>query len=308
MHSYEALLTKYQNYLIIQVDILILLKCEHRLFEYQKVHSEVLKEIDKRNLINQKCKVLSFHVGAIAIMQKLDLNRVLNELEQLIFKEKQFLNPVIYNNTLVALAMIYYVDIKDYKKATALFEKLLIEDFTKIYSSGIYYFSSCDLILILSFLVLYGCSSANPEKYETVQNEEIPLTIHDTILYEETSEKIFTITKLKDKRKIIDEMVLHQNGTEIQPEDLFLLSMGRILRFVSQERDLVMIYYDQGTYDYIIYFYGQSDPDKITAQYDFNIADKILRFDDPHGKDSSLEIINYLRKVYSKEIVISGLE
>ena len=69
-----------------------------------------------------------------------------------------------------------------------------------------------------------------------------------------------------------------------------------------------MIYYDQGTYDYIIYFYGQSDPDKITAQYDFNIADKILRFDDPHGKDSSLEIINYLRKVYSKEIVISGLE
>lgn len=148
MHSYEALLTKYQNYLIIQVDILILLKCEHRLFEYQKVHSEVLKEIDKRNLINQKCKVLSFHVGAIAIMQKLDLNRVLNELEQLIFKEKQFLNPVIYNNTLVALAMIYYVDIKDYKKATALFEKLLIEDFTKIYSSGIYYFSSCDLINI----------------------------------------------------------------------------------------------------------------------------------------------------------------
>lgn len=164
------------------------------------------------------------------------------------------------------------------------------------------------LILILSFLVLYGCSSANPEKYETVQNEEIPLTIHDTILYEETSEKIFTITKLKDKRKIIDEMVLHQNGTEIQPEDLFLLSMRRILRFVSQERDLVMIYYNQGTYDYIIYFYGQSDPDKITAQYDFNIADKILRFDDPHGKDSSLEIINYLRKVYSKEIVISGLE
>ncbi|WP_448910407.1 hypothetical protein [Holdemania massiliensis] len=148
MHSYEALLTKYQNYLIIQVDILILLKCEHRLFEYQKVHSEVLKEIDKRNLINQKCKVLSFHVGAIAIMQKLDLNRVLNELEQLIFKEKQFLNPVIYNNTLVALAMIYYVDIKDYNKATALFEKLLIEDFTKIYSSGIYYFSSCDLINI----------------------------------------------------------------------------------------------------------------------------------------------------------------
>lgn len=80
------------------------------------------------------------------------------------------------------------------------------------------------LILILSFLVLYGCSSANPEKYETVQNEEIPLTIHDTILYEETSEKIFTITKLKDKRKIIDEMVLHQNGTEIQP--------GRSLPFV----------------------------------------------------------------------------
>ena len=148
MHSYEALLTKYQNYLIIQVDILILLKCELRLFEYQKVHSEVLKEIDKRNLINQKCKVLSFHVGAIADMQKLDLNRVLNELEQLLFKEKQFLNPVIYNNTLVALAMIYYVDIKDYKKATALFEKLLIEDFTKIYSSGIYYFSSCDLINI----------------------------------------------------------------------------------------------------------------------------------------------------------------
>lgn len=64
--------------------------------------------------------VLSFHVGAIAIMQKLDLNRVLNELEQLIFKEKQFLNPVIYNNTLVALAMIYYVDIKDYKKSNCI--------------------------------------------------------------------------------------------------------------------------------------------------------------------------------------------
>ena len=29
-----------------------------------------------------------------------------------------------------------------------MFEKLLIEDFTKIYSSGIYYFSSCDLINI----------------------------------------------------------------------------------------------------------------------------------------------------------------
>ena len=143
--SYEPILMKYQSYLFIQTDFLLLLRCERRFIEYQKIHSTVMDKIDKRNLINQKCKVLSYYVGTIADIQKPELCNTLKELEQLLNNEKQRLNSAIYSNVLLMLAMTYYVDLKDYRKASLLFESLFIEDPLKIYSSGIYYFSACDL-------------------------------------------------------------------------------------------------------------------------------------------------------------------
>ena len=77
-----------------------------------------MDKIDKRNLINQKCKVLSYYVGTIADIQKPELCNTLKELEQLLNNEKQRLNSAIYSNVLLMLAMTYYVDLKDYRKAS----------------------------------------------------------------------------------------------------------------------------------------------------------------------------------------------
>ena len=93
--NYEPILMKYQSYLFIQTDFLLLLRCERRFVEYQKIHSTVMDKIDKRNLINQKCKVLSYYVGTIADIQKPELCNTLKELEQLLNNEKQRLNPAI---------------------------------------------------------------------------------------------------------------------------------------------------------------------------------------------------------------------
>lgn len=143
--KYEVLLKRYQNYLVIQIDSLLFLRCMKRIFEYQQVHLKVMEQIRQRGLINQEAKVLGYYLGVIAEIQKTELNTVLNELEQFLKNNKLKMNHFIYNNVLSMLAMVYYVDVKNYNKAYQLFEKLLQEDVMKVYIIGLYYFSSCEL-------------------------------------------------------------------------------------------------------------------------------------------------------------------